>query len=279
MAINKTGDTGIRKAIVPDLSGMNRTQYQAALTALGLTYTETAQNTSDSNLDQKFFSQGTAAGTTVIIGSSVTMVYYNYVYPGFSHYGSFGHYGGFGHYAGFGHYGSFAHYGSFRHFFAYGLNATEAPWGGVLNSILTPGGFTVSSELMINDKLVTVLSDELNKDLKTSDWFVSELNNVLNSEETSISSVVEEVVEELIVINGSLHFAKQQSVLAKKGELISFVKFENLDESYQLYSALNKDWMDIARLERMSFIDKVNMVKCEPYNWYIADGLVVNSGE
>ena len=79
MALQRTGDRGIRKAGVPDLTGMTRTQYQAALTALGLTYTETSTNTGNSALDQKINTQGTAAGTIVNLGTAVAVNYYIYV--------------------------------------------------------------------------------------------------------------------------------------------------------------------------------------------------------
>jgi hypothetical protein len=127
MALQRTGDRGIRKVSVPDLSGMTRTQYQAALTAVGLTYSESSTTTGDSGLDQKVISQGTTAGTVVNIGSTVSVNYYQYVYSGFSHYAAFGHYAGFyhgfyhgfAHYAGFYHgfYHSFAHYAGFYHGF------------------------------------------------------------------------------------------------------------------------------------------------------------------
>jgi hypothetical protein len=120
MAIQRGKDRGVRKASVPDVVTVARTTAQASITALGFTYTETAETTGDAGLDQKIKTQSIAAGTVSNLGTNIELVYYNYVYPGFSHYAGFAHYAGFGHYGGFyhgfGHYAGFAHYAGFGHY-------------------------------------------------------------------------------------------------------------------------------------------------------------------
>ena len=73
--------TGVRKVNVPNLSGLTRSQAQTALSAVGLTYSESTTSTSDSGLTNYIQSQNKSSGETVLIGSSVTFVYYNYVAP------------------------------------------------------------------------------------------------------------------------------------------------------------------------------------------------------
>jgi hypothetical protein len=73
--------TGVRKVNVPNLSGLTRSQAQAALSAAGLTYSESTTNTSDSGLTNLIQSQSTSSGSAVLIGSSISFVYYNYVNP------------------------------------------------------------------------------------------------------------------------------------------------------------------------------------------------------
>ena len=63
MSLQKKGDRGIRKTSVPNIVGVARSTYQTTLTNAGLTYTESSQTTSDSSLDQKCVSQGTASDT------------------------------------------------------------------------------------------------------------------------------------------------------------------------------------------------------------------------
>jgi hypothetical protein len=72
----------IRKITVPNLSGLTRSQAQAALSALGLTYSESTTNTSDSLLGNTIYSQDFTAGSTVVNGTVFPFVYYNYVDPG-----------------------------------------------------------------------------------------------------------------------------------------------------------------------------------------------------
>ena len=71
--------TGPKKVNVPDLSGLTRSQAQAALSALGLSYSESAADTSDSLLTNKIQSQALSFNSTVLVGSSVSFVYYTYV--------------------------------------------------------------------------------------------------------------------------------------------------------------------------------------------------------
>jgi hypothetical protein len=72
---------GVRKVIVPNLSGLSRSQAKTALESVGLTWSETASNVENINIDQSIVNQGTSNGVTVNIGSSISFTYYNYVAP------------------------------------------------------------------------------------------------------------------------------------------------------------------------------------------------------
>jgi hypothetical protein len=73
--------TGVRKVNVPNLSGLTRSQAITAIQAAGLNYSESTTDTSDSGLTNYIQSQGTSSGDTVLIGTSLPFVYYNYVAP------------------------------------------------------------------------------------------------------------------------------------------------------------------------------------------------------
>jgi hypothetical protein len=72
---------GIRKVIVPNLSGLSRSQAKTALESVGLTWSETASNIENINIDQSIVNQGISSGVTVNIGTSISFTYYNYVAP------------------------------------------------------------------------------------------------------------------------------------------------------------------------------------------------------
>ena len=78
----RSGRGGIRKVTIPSLSGLTRAQAQSLLTSLGLTYSESTTKTSDSGLTNYISSQSLSSGSTVVIGSSLPFVYYNYIDPG-----------------------------------------------------------------------------------------------------------------------------------------------------------------------------------------------------
>jgi hypothetical protein len=75
------GRHGRRKVNVPDLSGLTRSQAQTSLTDKGLNYSESATSTDNISLGLSVANQGTAAGTTVLYGDTVSFSYYNYIAP------------------------------------------------------------------------------------------------------------------------------------------------------------------------------------------------------
>jgi len=70
-----------RKSIVPNLSSRTRSQAQTDLANVGLSYTESTETTGNSSLNLNISSQSISAGETILYGSSVPFVYYNYVDP------------------------------------------------------------------------------------------------------------------------------------------------------------------------------------------------------
>jgi len=85
--------TSKRKSTVPNLSSRSRSQAQNDLVSRGLFYSDSSQNTSDSGLNLYVASQSVSAGDTVLLGSTVSFVYYNYVAPPVITYGSCEAYG------------------------------------------------------------------------------------------------------------------------------------------------------------------------------------------
>ena len=69
---------GIRKVTVPNLSGLTRTQAQSLLSSLGLAYSESTTNTSDSGLSNYVNYQSISNGSTVTIGTVIPFIYYQY---------------------------------------------------------------------------------------------------------------------------------------------------------------------------------------------------------
>jgi hypothetical protein len=81
MAKDHGSKKGTRKVAVPDLSILSIADARTALTNLGLNYSDTSTNTVTSLDDTKVFGQSPAAGTIVLLGSTVSISYYTYVAP------------------------------------------------------------------------------------------------------------------------------------------------------------------------------------------------------
>jgi len=81
MAKDHGSKKGTRKVAVPDLSVLSISDARTALTNIGLNYSDTSTNTETSGDGNKVFGQSPAAGTIVLLGSTVSVNYYTYVAP------------------------------------------------------------------------------------------------------------------------------------------------------------------------------------------------------
>jgi hypothetical protein len=75
------GRFGIRKVNMPNISGLTRTQAKQTIEAVGLSWEEVAETTSNSAINSNIKEQPIAVNTALKIGDKVTFTYYNYVAP------------------------------------------------------------------------------------------------------------------------------------------------------------------------------------------------------
>ncbi len=267
MALKQTGDNGPRKVTVPDLTGMTRTQAQTALTAAGLSYSETNENTGDSGLDTKIKS-GTQTTGVVLLGSTVTYTYYTYVYGGFYH--GFGFYGGFYH----GFYHSFYHgfYHGFGFSGGYGLNVSSSPWVGVNLNVKVLDGYIIPINLepqtLIETKKIVELEGLQNPTLLNA----SEIT--ISNDVSTVLEVTQSIGDALYVINGN-HYSPNYYVLAKKDGMHSFVNVADIDESYSVYSASANEFINVESTEKISYIDTLYSIKADPNVLIVVNDLLV----
>jgi hypothetical protein len=83
MAKDLGSKKGTRKVTVPNISTLSITDARTALTNIELNYSDSSTTTATSGDDAKVFSQSPAAGTIVLLGSTVSIGYYTYVAPPF----------------------------------------------------------------------------------------------------------------------------------------------------------------------------------------------------
>lgn len=270
MALRQTGDASPRKVDIPDLTGMTRTQAQAALTAAGLSYSETSENTS-TEADGDKVKAGTQTTGTVLLGSTVSYTYFTYVYPGFYH--GFSHYGGFYH----GFYHSFYHsfYHGFYHGFSfgsYGLNVSSSPWIGVNLNVKATDGYI----LPVNLEPQTVIETKNIAELENSSNPM-ELNSStisLSDGTTTVVEVKQEIGDTLYVINGN-HYSPNYYALVKKNDTYSFVNVADIDQSYSVYSYGANEFIDVESVEKIAYIDNIYTIKTDSANPIIVNDLLV----
>jgi hypothetical protein len=192
------------------------------------------------------------------------------VYPGFYH--GFSHYGGF--YHGFYH-GFFHQYGGFYHGFGhggYGLNVSSSPWVGVNLNISAQDGYIIPSNLEVNTVINTLKIEEL-EGLLDPTWLNSSTLTV--SKDTSIvSESSQSMAQTLNVINGN-HYSPNYYILTKKNDIYSFTSIKEIDESFEVYSFENGNFVSVSSVEEVAYIDMCYTIKCQPNNILIVNDLVV----
>lgn len=276
MALKRSSSRAPRKTTVPDLTGLTRTQAQAAITAAGLVYSESATTGADSGQDQKILSQSSAANQVVLVGDTVPYTYYSYVYGGFGFYGGFYHgfyhgfgfYGGFGFYSAFGFYGGFSFYGGFK----FGLNVSSDPWIGVNASIAIEDGYTTAAYIEAGQKVKTI-------DIKE----IAELSSPLELNSTSITvgetsivdviKVEDEVIQKMILIN-SYNYVPTLNILSRKNGVYSFVEAKDISLDHEIYDISLNDWCPVTEREEIVYIDTMKKILCESNKVFIINNLV-----
>jgi hypothetical protein len=249
MAIQRGKDRGVRKASVPDVVTVARTTAQASITALGFTYTETAETTGDAGLDQKIKTQSIAAGTVSNLGTNIELVYYNYVYPGFSHYAGFAHYAGFGH-----------------HYDPYFMSVSGN------TGILTINGRKNAADIEVGDVLVG-LDFAGTENIDPNTW--STTNFTDNGKvQTTVVSVNSRTTTHAYQINGDI-YSETHWILCKKDDVVKFKLAKDLSIDYEIYSATDSTWAPVLDFEEIDFIDMVYSINCEPYDNFFTENMLV----
>lgn len=296
---------GIRKVNVPNLSGLSRSQAKATLSAVGLTWTETENTTTNSSLDQSLVSQGITHNTAVIIGSSVPITYYQYVAPpNFN--------------PGFGP--------NFPPDFNPGFQPSNPGFGepppnpgfepppnpgfeappnpgfeppppaftdllgenwtpafksvGVSTLIRTPDGLVKAEDLQVGDVL---LSSDIEGFPYTYEEGVteaainwSETNPVINLTTTTIVSINRVNSSYAVVINGDV-FSQYHWILIKRDGQAKFVMSENIiKETDEVYAFDAGSWESIQMYEIVPVEHETVSINCEPFDMFWTERMLTH---
>jgi hypothetical protein len=81
------GNKIFRRATIPNVVGQNKTTAESTLSALGINYSTTDENTADNELNNTIKSQSIPSGNVVALGTTVNLVNYTF---SFTPFGAFG---------------------------------------------------------------------------------------------------------------------------------------------------------------------------------------------
>lgn len=208
------GRHGRRKARVPNIINLSRSEAQSLILNSGLTYSESSTNTSDSGLSNKVQSQDISDGSVVLYGSNISFVYYNYSAPAY--------------YAPAPQY-----YAAPPQYYAappqyYAAPPTYyAPAGGCFvgtTLISTPSGYVQAKNIGVGSIVHSIKFNELSTD-ETSytlpNWN-SETFTPIELKETTITGIaIKKTVNKYLYLNGDF-ITEEHPIFVKSGNIYSF---------------------------------------------------------
>jgi hypothetical protein len=265
------GRLGIKKVNTPNIINLTRASAKQTLETQGLAWTETAESTSDSSLDQKVKSQLVSVNTVLGITSVVGFTYYTYVAPPPS-----------GPPAG-------PPAGPPQ-------GPPEGPPQGppqgppagppssksvsVSTLVRTPSGLVRAENLSVGD---TLLSADLEGFPYTSGEGVTEAALAWTSSNPNLTIVNTTVVEinrriatKAVIINGDI-FSQYHWILVKRNDITQFVRSEEVIENIDyIFDAENNAWEPIDLFEVIEVNHETISINCEPYDMFFTEKMLTH---
>jgi len=110
-----------------------------------------------------------------------------------------------------------------------------------------------------------------------------EVGNVLTARDPEDGSFVNTIVtsvetfdqDQAIMIDGEV-FSINHKVLVRKGEIESFVPVTEIDTTYQKYSYIQEDFVDIFSVENVEIPISSVSITCAPYNNFLTNDVVLS---
>ena len=277
---------GLKKVNVPNLSGLSRAAAQAALANVGLTYSESTENTTDSGLDNILSTQNISPGTTVEIGTPVNFTYKIYVAPYYNPY-----YNPYSNPPPYDNpYSNPPPYDNAPPYFNAPpeyppldlppLNFNPPTKSiGITTLIITPNGLVPAKDLQVGDTLVSAdiegfpYDSLLNTPQDALAW--TGVDPSISETTTTIVSLNRVLSPRGVLINGDV-FSATHYILIKRENIAKFVLSTEVIHSDLVYDLADSTWNEIVDIQVADIPHEVVSINCEPYDIFFTEHMLVH---
>ena len=139
--------------------------------------------------------------------------------------------------------------------------------------IMTINGRKDAKDLVIGEVLVAMDIDDT-----VTDWLNWSAENIelheSNIVTTEVVSITPRQIDELYLINGDL-YSGSHYILTEKDGLNRFIRVDEIDNSYKVFSYSELSFIPIEILEVIEYEDTVYSINCEPYDNFFTENMLV----
>jgi hypothetical protein len=138
---------------------------------------------------------------------------------------------------------------------------------------MTINGRKDAKDLVIGEVLVAMDIDDT-----VTDWLNWSAENIelheSNIVTTEVVSITPRQIDELYLINGDL-YSGSHYILTEKDGLNRFIRVDEIDNSYKVFSYSELSFIPIEILEVIEYEDTVYSINCEPYDNFFTENMLV----
>jgi regulatory protein YycI of two-component signal transduction system YycFG len=143
---------------------------------------------------------------------------------------------------------------------------------------MTINGRKDAKDIAVGDVLISMeINDEAVND-PNFDWIAWSQEglalNETNIRTTTVIGVSAYNTSQLYLLNGDL-YSESHYILTKKDNVSKFIRVDQIDNSYMVYSYSELGFINIESLEVVEYEDTVYSINCEPYDNFFTENMLV----
>jgi len=145
--------------------------------------------------------------------------------------------------------------------------------------VRTRDGLVAAHDLKVGDKLLSAdiatfpYDNLLVTDMDLIEWIAQ--NPQVNLVETEIVNIRTRISKWAVIVDGDI-FSDTHYIMVKRGDVTSFVKALDLEDTDLIWSYAERDWLSISILKKIDVNHEVVSIDCEPYDIFFTERMLTH---
>ena len=145
--------------------------------------------------------------------------------------------------------------------------------------VRTKDGLVAAHDLKVGDKLLSAdiatfpYDNLLVTDIDLIEWIAQ--NPQVNLVETEIVNIRTRISKWAVIVDSDI-FSDTHYIMVKRGEVTSFVKALDLEDTDLIWSYAERNWVSISILKKVDVNHEVVSIDCEPYDIFFTERMLTH---